>query len=321
MEATRFLSELLDSQQSGNASTILTATLDGELQLIDPIDGGVFRYSETPNWRSPRYERLLDIQAMALGDYSRAFHRTGDARYRRAAERVQEYTARNLKLANGLYAVAQSADIQKPDGSWIEGRRYFGMTRSQRSVVGRPNVSSDEYADSNAHWAVALLLAGQSLSKPEWQKESLSMMDQLWRSGVHPNGAVRHRLNGPGIEGLLQDQLAVADAEFIGFRLTHQSVHVERVNRLMGFMDHHLADRNSGGYRRGPDNSNGQGPERTWEALDPDLTASAAILWNEMAVAGSKTEASVRAHRVTGWVAARPELIQSSRYARLALRQ
>jgi uncharacterized protein YyaL (SSP411 family) len=39
-------------------------TLDQQMQLIDPVWGGFYRYATQPDWSHPHYEKMLDIQAL-----------------------------------------------------------------------------------------------------------------------------------------------------------------------------------------------------------------------------------------------------------------
>src|SRR5580658_4268749 len=60
-------------------------TLDANLKLIDPVAGGVYQYSATPDWASPHYEKLLSFQSDDLRLYSEAYARWHDRRYLDAA--------------------------------------------------------------------------------------------------------------------------------------------------------------------------------------------------------------------------------------------
>src|SRR5581483_1705338 len=113
----RFLAE-------SKSFAMLDKTLSGELKLMDPVWGGLFRYSETPDWRSPRFEKLLIVQAEALRDFTSAFLRTKGERFKRAAERIHNYAVTFLQRPDGFFAGAQDADLRRADGSWVEGARF-----------------------------------------------------------------------------------------------------------------------------------------------------------------------------------------------------
>ena len=61
-------------------------TLDANLQLIDPVWGGVYQYSDEVDWQSPHFEKLMSFQADDLRLYSEAYERWHDPRYLAAAK-------------------------------------------------------------------------------------------------------------------------------------------------------------------------------------------------------------------------------------------
>jgi uncharacterized protein YyaL (SSP411 family) len=56
--------------------------------LIDPVWGGIYRYSVTADWQTPHYEKMLDRNAQALHAYFAAYQATGTRSYRERAEAI-----------------------------------------------------------------------------------------------------------------------------------------------------------------------------------------------------------------------------------------
>ena len=56
--------------------------------IHDSIEGGFFRYSTTPDWRVPHYEKVLDNNALRLSCFTEAYQVFGDKGYKKAAEGI-----------------------------------------------------------------------------------------------------------------------------------------------------------------------------------------------------------------------------------------
>jgi uncharacterized protein YyaL (SSP411 family) len=84
-------------------------TLDNNLLLIDPVWGGVYQYSDTLDWRSPHFEKLMSYQADDLRLYAEAYARWRDPRYLTAANSLYSYIDKFLTAPDGGFYVSQDA--------------------------------------------------------------------------------------------------------------------------------------------------------------------------------------------------------------------
>ena len=66
-------------------------TLHNGLQLIDPVWGGVYQYSDQLDWRSPHFEKIMFYQAENLRLYSLAYARWEDPTYLEAMQAIHAY--------------------------------------------------------------------------------------------------------------------------------------------------------------------------------------------------------------------------------------
>ena len=48
-------------------------TLTAQLQLIDPVWGGVYQYSTDGDWDHPHFEKIIQFQAENLRTYASAY--------------------------------------------------------------------------------------------------------------------------------------------------------------------------------------------------------------------------------------------------------
>ncbi len=69
---------------------VVRVTLDRMMKsaLRDRIDGGMFRFSSTPDWRTPHHEKVLDANALALRNYLEAYQLFDAPAYREVAEGI-----------------------------------------------------------------------------------------------------------------------------------------------------------------------------------------------------------------------------------------
>ena len=132
---------LLDQAQRDGDTEMLAAVLgalDGMLMggIQDHVGGGFHRYSVDPEWHVPHFEKMLYNQALIGRLLVRAWDITGEARYRRAAERTFDYVLREMRDPAGGFYSAQDADSLDADGQSEEGVFYVWTPSQVRAVLG-----------------------------------------------------------------------------------------------------------------------------------------------------------------------------------------
>ncbi|MCY4050815.1 MAG: DUF255 domain-containing protein [Gammaproteobacteria bacterium] len=87
--------------------------------VIDPIEGGLFRYSETRTWDKPHFEQMLYNQALMSKLLLRASVVFKNDRYQKAGLEMLDHMVANFKLDNGWYASSLSAvSLDGRDGGY-----------------------------------------------------------------------------------------------------------------------------------------------------------------------------------------------------------
>lgn len=163
-------------------------TLDANLRLIDPVWGGVSQYSETIDWNTPHYEKLLAFQADDMRLYAEAYARWQDPRYLQAAQALSRYLAGFLRSPSGAFYVSQDADLSAS----MTGHEYYARSDAERRRAGIPRIDRHEYARENG-WAIRGLCRlhdvtgdpaplAQAQSSAAWALEHRSL----------PGGGFRH---------------------------------------------------------------------------------------------------------------------------------
>jgi uncharacterized protein YyaL (SSP411 family) len=134
------------------AMTKVRRTLDANQNLIDPVWGGVFQYSDQVDWKSPHYEKLLSYQADDLRIYSEAYSRWHRKTDLEAAQKLYSYLTTFLSAPDGGFYVSQDADVSTK----MAGHEFYAKDDAARRAAGMPKVDVHEYSRETG-WAIRAL--------------------------------------------------------------------------------------------------------------------------------------------------------------------
>jgi len=127
-------------------------TLDAQLQLIDPVWGGVDQYSTDGDWQHPHFEKIMQFQAENLRIYAEAYALWKDPKYLQAGNKIRSYLRNFLTSPEGAFYTSQDADL-------VEGKHaadYFALDDAGRRKLGLPRIDQHIYARENG-WAINAL--------------------------------------------------------------------------------------------------------------------------------------------------------------------
>jgi uncharacterized protein len=143
------------SKGDAAASDSARKTFDAALHIIDREWGGIYQYSDQPDWLSPHYEKIMWYQANGLRQFSAAFTLWKDAKYRAAADNIYRYLTTKLANADGGFYTSQDADVNAK----LPGKTFYAMTSADRDKLGRaPRIDTHIYARENG-WAISGIVA------------------------------------------------------------------------------------------------------------------------------------------------------------------
>ncbi len=203
-EALDFALVQVSKRDDANMREVVILTLDRMMEspLHDHVDGGFFRFSRTPDWHTPNYEKLLDQNALVLRAYLEAYQVFDKDAYRRAAEGIVEWMLTTMRdEQTGAFAGSQNGDMD-----------YFTTSGEERSRRAAPHVDRTVYCNSNAIAVSSLLKAAAVLDQPHWREHAMTTL-QFVLDNLYDGREVYHYWDGTyHLPGMLADQACLIRA-------------------------------------------------------------------------------------------------------------
>lgn len=198
-EAIDFALVQVAKRQDPRMREVVTLTLDRMMEspIHDVIDGGFFRFSKTPDWRSPNHEKVLDANAQRLRCYLEAFQVFGREAYRRTAEGIVRWMLDFMHDPDtGAFCGSQDADAH-----------YYALDREGRTSRLPPKLDRTIYTNWNAMAVSSLLKASVVLNRPDLRQHAVTALNFVLENLYDPDQGVYHYWDGTyHLPGLLSDQ-------------------------------------------------------------------------------------------------------------------
>lgn len=220
----------------------LTALVDGGMN--DRDGGGFFRYTQTPDWREPHFEKLLEDNALIARTFTYAYQVLGDERWRQAAERTIQYLDEMLyDVARGVWFGSQDADAE-----------YYAQPLAERAEWNPPAVDKTIFCGANAQAARAHVAWWQVTGDADALQKAKRAVDFLLVNHLQEDGALAHFLASGGDEdtghvtvGLLGDSADTAAACLDLYEAAQGAAYLDRAEALAEWVRGHLEDPRGGG--------------------------------------------------------------------------
>lgn len=197
-EALDFALVQVSKRRDERMREVVTVTLDRMMEspLHDIAEGGFFRFSRTPDWHAPNYEKLLDQNALVLRAYLEAFQVFGKDAYRKAAEGIVRWMTKVMRDEHtGAFAGSQNGDAD-----------YFVCGLAERQHREPPSLDRTVYCHANALTVSSLLKAAAVLDRPEWRDQAIATLRFLMEN-LYDGQDVFHYWDGTyHLPGMLSDQ-------------------------------------------------------------------------------------------------------------------
>jgi uncharacterized protein YyaL (SSP411 family) len=169
--------------------------------LYDHVEGGLFRYSVSGDWRFPHYEKLLDTNLGYLNNLVHANAVFGNKDFEEWAGGTAEYLLRTLRdEKSGGFFGSQDADEE-----------YYRLDARERKGRKAPDLDRTIYAGWNSEAVSVLVNAGRLLGNDEIANAGAEawrfVLDRLWDK---EKGLARH--SDSQELSLFEDQVALLSA-------------------------------------------------------------------------------------------------------------
>jgi hypothetical protein len=164
----------------------------GTKGMYDNVAGGFFRYSTTPDWTVPHFEKMLEDHGRLLTVYLHAIQTARSKAYTQPLAQQLEHIVRTAldyltttllydKLGLTYFAGSQDADEE-----------YYLLSKSEREQQTAPFIDWRLYADWNALMVSTLFLAADVLREPHYATLAEKVLNTVVRLCVNANGSVTH---------------------------------------------------------------------------------------------------------------------------------
>ncbi len=167
---------------------VVTVTLDRMMEgtIHDIVDGGFFRYSRTPDWRTPDHEKVLDNNVARLRCYLEASQVFRQPAYRRTAEGIVRWMLEFMRdPETGCFFGSQDADAN-----------YYALDLEGRRRRAPPRLDRTIYTNQNGMAVSGLLKAAVVLGRPELREHAMRTLQFLLENLLEGDGTVFHYWDG-----------------------------------------------------------------------------------------------------------------------------
>jgi uncharacterized protein YyaL (SSP411 family) len=146
--------------------------------LVDPVDGGFFRYGTQRDWSEPHYERMLYDNALLLDAYTEAYRQDPTREWAAtAAEGIARFLTTTLQLPTGGFASAQDSESMI-DGVRSEGG-YYARDAEGRTGLTPPALDEKVLTGWNGLAIRALTRASVVLGRTDYLESARWAADYL----------------------------------------------------------------------------------------------------------------------------------------------
>jgi uncharacterized protein YyaL (SSP411 family) len=216
-------------------------TLAAQLNLIDPIWGGVCQYSTDGDWEHPHFEKILQMQAENLRTYAAAYAFWSDPVYLQTAKKIRNYIANFLTSPSGTFYASQDADL-------IPGKHsaeYFKLSDKDRRKRGIPRVDQHIYSRENG-WAINALANLYAVSGDEaCLADAIRAANWITTHRALTDGGFQHDEGDPG-GPYLADTLYMGRAFLALYAVTADRAWLQQAEQAAQFISAHF--KNDLGY-------------------------------------------------------------------------
>ncbi len=212
-------------------------TLKVQVNLLDPVWGGIYQYSTHGDWKHPHFEKIMSVQAENLRIYAQAYSLWKDPAHLDTAEKIYSYLENFLSSPEGAYYTSQDADLIQGEHSG----EYFALNDAERRKLGMPRIDKHSYARENG-WVINALAHLYIATQDEtYLKRAEKAMNWVLENRSLPDGGFRHDekdVAGP----YLGDTISMGRAFLTLYQATGNRDYLNKAQAAAKFIDTRFKD-------------------------------------------------------------------------------
>ncbi len=195
-------------------------TLDKMTALQDSVEGGFFRYSVSPDWTVPHYEKMLEGNAEVIRNYVHGYAMTGNKEYADTARKAIGYVMENL-IGDAFYG-SQDADEE-----------YYNLGEEEREKRDKPGIDKTIFTNLNAKMISALIEASVFIDA-SYRKKAIEVLEFVLENLYSEEKGFRHCADGE--YGLLTDNSQMLKALLDVYEGTRDKKYLDIAKDIASFI-------------------------------------------------------------------------------------
>lgn len=236
------MSQTLKNSQ-GPYRDMATRTLNGALNLIDPVWGGAYQYSDKLDWLSPHYEKLASIQADFMNAYSMGYSVFGDPGYKKGATDIYRYLTTFMMDDQGAFYTSQNADLNAE----IHGKAFYALDNQKRRATGLPRIDKNIYTQNNGQIIEALAKYYDATGEEQALHTATTAAEWILKNHRRrDNGFIHGRDSSSG--QYLTDNLSMAKAMLALYQSTGEYTWLRETMKTADYIIYAFADKTDKGF-------------------------------------------------------------------------
>ncbi len=193
--------------------------------LYDDAGGGFYRYSDTPDWKSPHKEKLLGLNAELMSAYIAASEQYKDKKYLEVGESCARFLDKYL--------------LDAREGAFMNSRSVNpGVIDTDRTL----------FADENAKAALAFLRAYRATGDKKYLKTATGALDYIIDNLYNRKRGVLHYKGAGGDVLALSDQALSGLAAARAYEATANRKYLDFAVKVAGICEKKFYDPKGFGY-------------------------------------------------------------------------
>ncbi len=225
------------------AAQMAKKTMIGQINLIDPVWGGVYQYSTDGDWKHKHFEKIMQMQGENLKIFSLGYLYFKDPKFLKAAQDIERYLRTFLMSPDGAFLTSQDADVKKGQHSeW-----YFALSDTERKKHGIPRIDKHIYSRENG-WAInGLTWLYRATGDKKYLDEAVKATEWIMKNRSLSGGGFRHDASD-GAGPYLGDTLYMGRALLSLYEATGERKWLAASQQAADFINAHFVDKAHAGF-------------------------------------------------------------------------